>query len=178
MLHKLNILFTSFILCISANTFAEQGECQYESPESACVSCDNSFSYVKLGGGVQKRVGPAIGIGRRFGIDDTAVDISINWFGSDKSGYFSCPKVMYLRYLTPDQSKSLYFGAGLSLGSSGSKNIKFAGLLGEVSAGYEMHRSSKFRTFVSLDVSQGIIAFKSKDNKFAPAASLTFGVGF
>jgi hypothetical protein len=175
MLKKLNVLFVTCVLFLSANAFAEEG--QYECSNNP-TSYDNSFTYVKLGAGVQKQVGPAIGIGRRFGMDDAAVDLSINWMGSHKSGYFSCPKVMYLRYLNPYSPNSLYYGAGLSLGSSGSKNMNFAGLQGELTVGYEMHRCSKFRTFVSLDVSQGIVAFRSKDNRFAPAAALTFGVGF
>jgi hypothetical protein len=172
-----------------------------ESNQSSYPVSAESFTYVKLGAGftraksIEKRgegeikskhtkwsyeFGPAIGIGRRFTLDSSAVDLSINWLGNNHAGYFACPKIMYLQYLSPYSSSSLYYGGGLSLGCIASKGLKFSGLQGEVAVGYEMNRHSNIRTFIELNASHGILAFDSKykNDSFAPAVSLTFGVGF
>ncbi len=142
----------------------------------------DSFNYLKLGvGGTKNGVGPAIGIGRRFAMESSAIDISANWTGgSDNANYFSLPKMMYLRYLNPGASSSFYYGGGLSLGRIASKDYKFAGLLVEAALGYEMQRDEKFKLFAELDFSHGVVPFNSKNHHsgFVPAIAFTVGAGF
>lgn len=144
-----------------------------------------NFTYIKLGAAAIRMrdfvdFGPAIGIGRRFGHGSSAIDISVNWAGENDLHYFSLPKIMYLRQFSPYSTSSFYLGAGLSYGSMGEHRYQFSGLIGEAAIGYEMFRDQNIRTFVELDVSYGLLPFKSKYNcrDNMPAVALTFGVGF
>jgi hypothetical protein len=141
----------------------------------------DSFNYLKLGaGGAKGGVGPAIGIGRRIGMEGAAIDISTNWYGSRKTGYFSLPKMLYLSYLTPNCDSSFYYGGGLSFGGIGSKGHTFSGLLAEAAVGYEFQRDSDVKLFAQLDFSHGIVPFSSKHgfHGFSPAIAFSVGAGF
>ncbi len=151
----------------------------YTYETSACTP--NSFNYLKLGvGGAKGGVKPSIGIGRRFGMQGAAIDISLNWTGTDTTGYFSLPKMLYLSYLTPCSPTSFYYGAGLSIGRIGSVGHKFSGLLAEAAIGSEMQRDTNMKLFAEIDFSHGLVPFNSKNgfHGFSPAVAFTVGAGF
>jgi hypothetical protein len=149
--------------------------------ETYSVKKADSFNYLKLGvGGAKGGVGPSIGIGRRFGMEGAAIDVSANWTGSNRTGYFSLPKMLYLSYLTPNCPSSFYYGAGLSFGGIGAKCHTFSGLLAEGAVGYEFQRDSDVKLFAELDFSHGVVPFSSKHgfNGFNPAIAFSVGAGF
>lgn len=197
MFYKSIRAFSIACTMLAGSAFAQENyPCAYEScnrttgdflETPACEGCGNkhSFTYIKMGAGhvntAATGFGPALGIGRRYERGDFAIDISINLAGNNKNLYYSIPKMMYLRYLTPCETNSLYYGGGLSFGgmASKSKSKNFVGLMGELALGYEMNRDQAIRTFVELDVSQGIIPFNYNHKlSYNPALSLAFGVGF
>lgn len=171
----------------------ENNSCAYESCNrvediyeySNCNGCGDkhSFNYLKMGAGYVNNCstgfGPLLGIGRRYERGNSAIDVSINFAGNNKNIYYSIPKIMHLRYITPSESSSLYFGGGLSLGGVAGKSRGFVGLMGEIALGYEMNRDQAIRTFVEFDFSQGMLPFHYKHKlAYNPVLSLAFGVGF
>lgn len=149
-------------------------------------SCYSAYTYFKLGGSVLtakewKDLMPAIGVGRRYEWTGKAVDISANYAANGHSGhYFSIPKIMYLQYLTPQSNCSPYLGGGLSWGEVRDKHEdhKFQGIFAEFAVGYEFQRQSPIRTFVQLDLSQGLLAHNKRGSTPAPTLALTAGIGF
>ena len=160
--------------------------CNYNCEENCSPSSYSAYTYFKLGAGVLsakdwKDLMPALGAGRRYEWNGKAVDISANYSIAGKHGYhYSIPKIMYLQYLTPEADSSPYFGGGLSWGElhNKRKGQKFQGIFGELAAGYEFQRNSPIRTFVQLDLSQGLIAHHKHKSTPAPALALTAGIGF
>lgn len=173
--------FCFLLIALFGLTFGKVvGQEEYQPYQENCVTGD-SFNYLKLGaGGTKNGVGPTIGIGRRFALEGSALDISANWTGGSEANYFSLPKMMYLKYLNPGSPSSFYVGGGLSLGRIASKDYKFSGLLAEAAVGYEMQRDEKFKLFAELDFSHGIVPFNCKEhhNGFCPAVAFTIGAGF
>jgi hypothetical protein len=176
---KSKFYLSIFALCTCIfGTAVGQEENQIQKANSATA---DSFNYLKLGlGGAQGGIKPSIGIGRRFGMEGSAIDVSFNWTGTDTIGYFSLPKMLYLSYLTPCSPTSFYYGAGLSLGRIGSSGHKFSGLLAEAAIGYEMQRDEKIKLFAEIDFSHGLVPFNSKNgfHGFSPALAFTVGAGF
>lgn len=142
--------------------------------------CLERFYYVKLGAGVIGGTPAACtGIGTRIQEGHRAIDISINWSGATRGYHVTAPKILYLHYLTPEDDGSFYFGGGLSYGATRSEKKKaFHGLNGELAAGYEFHRTSRFRTFVEANLSQGLLATSSKHRHTSAALTVALGVGF
>lgn len=143
----------------------------------------NRFTYVKLGGGAPtfgrgNEVCPAIGIGRRYEFQASAVDISMNYTGDERLYSYSIPRIMYLRYMDPFQDDSLYLGGGLSWGGIHGFGTKFQGILGELSAGYEFQRRSPIRTFAELTLSQGVLNTYNKGRFPSPVLILSAGIGY
>lgn len=177
---KINI-FIFLIVCFFIANQATSHEYQdYQIEDNYCIYEEN-YDYLKLGAGwVDDGIGPSIGIGRRFAIPGSAVDISFNFMGNDKCMYYSVPKMSYLRYLTPYSPSSFYLGGGLGIGKIKSKQYKFSGLLADVIAGIEMHRFTKVKFFAEINLNHGIISFKSKHKlrRFSPAIGFAMGAGF
>jgi hypothetical protein len=160
--------------------------CHNHCEETCSPSSYSAYTYFKIGGGVLsvkdwKDPMPAIGVGRRFEWGTKAVDISANYSIAGKHGhYFSIPKIMYLQYLTPYADCSPYLEGGLSWGElhNKRKDQKFQGVFGELAVGYEFHRHSPIRTFIQLDLSQGLLANNKHGSTPAPALALSAGIGF
>ncbi len=173
--------FCLSLIALFALMFIQVSAQEENNVETYSVKKADSFNYLKLGaGGARGGVGPSIGIGRRIGMEGAAIDISTNWFGSNKTGYFSLPKMLYLAYLTPNCDSSFYYGAGMSFGGIGSKGHTFSGLLAEAAVGYEFQRDSDVKLFAQLDFSHGMIPFSSKHgfHGFSPAVAFSVGAGF
>ncbi|MGA8164225.1 MAG: hypothetical protein WB791_04270 [Waddliaceae bacterium] len=169
-------------LSVSCSLIGIKGYANQSGEYSPC----KGTTYFKMGGGIAsasewKKIQPAIGIGRRYEWNGQAVDVSANYSGKNHRQFFySVPKIMYLQYLDPVADTSPYVGGGLSWGESRdkSKNRQFQGIFGELAAGIEFQRHSPIRTFVEVDVSEGLIASRKKNRTYAPVVMLTAGIGF
>ena len=112
-----------------------------------------------------------MGFGNRTELDSYAIDVSfLNYqFGSYNSNPTSSSatsgsllKLEGLYYLRSKANTSPYFGGGVSYGNTTigsnayngrSNNARGSGLQGELSAGYEIARTTSLRVFVQADAS-------------------------
>lgn len=177
-----NNIIVLFTLCFLTSGYAfsqEYQDCYYE--QNPCsIRCED-YNYLKIGAGsIGNAIGPSIGLGHRFALEDAAIDISINGCSIDKSEYFATPKMLYLHYLNPFSPSSIYLGGGLGIGTIKTKQHKFEGLLAEACIGYEMHRNTSLRPFLEINFSHGMLPFKTKYRvqEFAPAINFSVGAGF
>ncbi|MDP1835203.1 MAG: hypothetical protein Q8K75_04655 [Chlamydiales bacterium] len=141
------------------------------------------FTYLKMGLGIfpNEGVGPTFGLGKRWESGFSAIDASINWSESGSSEYVSIVKAMYLYRFTPFDVNGMYAGGGMSIGSLTQPNHRrFSGLLAEFAVGFEMLCQQSIRTFLELNISQGMVAFdaKHKAHGFNPFISMSAGFGF
>ena len=142
-----------------------------------------SYNFFKMGGGFVPAgkdggFGTAIGVGRRFICNENAIEVSVNWVGTNRNWATSLPKVMYLHYINPLDSEGLYIGAGASYGDLVNHHRRFRGLQVEGAIGYEFQRFSRLSPFIELDVSQSAIPFSGRHHKSGPVITLAWGVGF
>ena len=157
-----------------------------------------SFSYVRLGVSDNDAVHtfetiPGLGIGYRYGMENSAVDISANYtsqvVGSsvNTTYFYTLPKATYLRYVSVDAAaESFYYGAGLAWGGVKKEaGASFSGLIPNATVGYEMNRNQMFHSFVQLDVSQPATSISrqtktliSWKNLPGPLAEVSVGLGF
>lgn len=159
-----------FLFCFTAHLSAEGRD------KLTCIK----LGPAAMGGGGSYNVGPMISIGERFEKSDSAIDVSINWGRhTSRGGYYSIPRILYLRYLNPESESSLYVGGGASLGGiSGKHHQRFDGMFGDFAIGYEFERDSSVRTMLQLDLMQPVLPFSKKGNFPPPVVALSFGVGF
>ena len=157
-----------------------------------------SFSYVRLGVSDKDAVHtfetiPGLGLGYRYGLNDSAIDISANYTsqiaGSNLNDtyFYTIPKASYLRYVSDDkQTDSFYYGAGLAFGGvKKAETESFSGLIPSATVGYEMNRNQTFHSFVQFDVSQPATSLSTKNDNFVslknlpgPLAEVSVGLGF
>jgi hypothetical protein len=166
---------------------------------SATTISKQSFGYVRLGVSDKDAVNtfetiPGLGLGYRYGMKDSAIDVSANYtsqiVGSSVNDtyFYTLPKATYLRYISDDfQRASIYYGAGAGFG--GLKKVaasSFTGLIANATVGYEMNRDQEFHSFVQLDVSQPATYVNSSSTKTfiswknlpGPLAEVSVGLGY
>jgi hypothetical protein len=174
----------------------------------------DSLFYARLGyGGVvgdRTYAGPSVGFfGYRREFDAFGIDVSFfnllfkssdRTYGYGPSGSSgqtgSWLKLEFLRFATPLSGRSAYFGGGLSLTTvnvqNGYQNWDGNGLQGELTAGYEMGRTSTIRVFFQFDA--GLPFYKlssatylpvppytnttSTEHRWAPSFTASMGLGW
>lgn len=182
-------IFTATLTAQTTNQCCNEGcnECHSE-----CSYLDSRLFYVKMGPaamaiGSHTGIGAALYGGLRIMSEHGAADISFAYFGGlnadDHSTYaYLAPSIRYLQYINPRARRGLYFGGGLGWGEIKSESEKFSGMMVHASAGYDLLRTRRLRQFIELDVLQPIV--RTGRNKhgythsYAPALSVTFGIGF
>lgn len=148
-----------------------------------------SFFYVRAEVVPMEAVGaiPGIGWGYRLVSNSSAIDFSSSYKErrqSDSEGkIWTFPKINYFYYLTPQGEGSIYLGGGVAFGGvrkdvDDGVDSRFEGLIANASAGYEMNRSDRFRTFVQLDVNQPTVAAHNSGAFPGPSAEFSLGAGF
>ena len=189
----------------------------YAQSQQAHQSELRSIGYARLGyGGASAdrfRAAPAIGFGYRAELESFALDISFFNFIIRTDPYAtgrevfagSTLRLQALRFLNSEADRTAYVGAGLSWGgvnvSRESSRTSYAngwsgsGLQGELTAGYELTRSTPMRLFIQTDV--GLPFFKAKsasydftrtpdglyrpasvEARYIPSAVVSLGVGW
>jgi len=124
---------------------------------------------------------PGLGLGYRRLANDGAIDISINGNGSShySKRLWTAPKVSYLRYLTPNDEKSAYIGAGLAWGGVDLERRRdFIGIIPSATFGFEFAHKSPLLGFAELNISQPAIPLKQRGRFPGPIAEFSIGAGF
>ncbi|HRD54943.1 MAG TPA: hypothetical protein PLC42_00955 [Parachlamydiaceae bacterium] len=178
-------LFFSLTIGLAVHAVAFSGECAKEEEAIAMPSFKDRFHYVKLGGAFfampDAAFGPAVALGCRFEENRYALDISANYAGKGNQFMVTLPKALYLCYLDHEAPKGFYVGAGASFGWINQRAHKknFAGLLTEMSAGYDFNRFGKAKMFIEATLSQPFLPVTAKHNpSFSPVFTLMYGIGF
>ena len=148
----------------------------------------DSLKYVRINygaitGGGAFSYGPGFGIGYRYELDEFAIDGSLNLLlanDSDSSGISgSWVKLMALRFIDPIASNSTFIGGGFSLGGTSvgldGQSYGGSGLQGELTAGYEVLRSSTIRMFAEVN---GTLPFYKSGDRWTPTITIGVGGGF
>ncbi len=173
----------------------------------------NSFAYARLGYGAifgnQTHGVPSIGLlGYRHEVDSFGIDVSfMNFqFKSANDGYGngsisgSWLKLEALHFKRPLANQTTYFGGGLSWGGTSSSDNGLnrwehsggSGLQGELTAGYEVARSSTVRLFVQADATLPFYTLTSNSyssasntrpiittrHQYAPSLAISMGLGW
>lgn len=123
---------------------------------------------------------PGFGFGYRRLANDGAIDISINGNGSFhfQKSCWTIPKVSYLHYLTPNEEKSAYIGAGLAWGGVDMGRGKdFIGIIPNATLGYEFAHKMPLLGFTELNISQPAIPLIHSGFP-GPIFELSIGGGF
>lgn len=156
------------------------------------------FSYVRLNAADSDRkapfqVFPGLGVGYRLMIGNGALDISAHFssnqgyeyeIGKDEGEktdryFWTLPKLSYVHYATASKETSAYGGLGLAWGGLEAGTDKhFDGILANANVGVEFFRTSAFRTFAELNVSQPAIPRSVSATFPGPIAELSIGAGF
>ncbi len=150
------------------------------------------IDYLKLGGalvtiGKKSSFVPVLGFGRRCECPEMGVDYSARLgyakgiAGNERSVFlYTIPKILALKFVDPCSNFSLYFGGGGSWTGivNNNENQAFHGVFAEAVIGYELQRQGSMRTFIQLEVNQGILAAYRKGKYPTPTALLTFSIGF
>lgn len=155
---------------------------------------EGSFYQIKMGAismqaGNENDIVPALSIGKRFEMEDSAVEITTAWGEhyhrpGQKSTFFSLPRVIYLNFYEPSHQHSLFYGAGLSWSRTRIRNdfqdydARFNGIHGEGVVGYELKRTSRFRSIAELNVSQPMLAYHREGKHPGPNVFLNVSLGF
>lgn len=187
-------LFGLLFLLVTASGFCQEPweHSDYsESDSCSKISSAQPLNYVRLGAGKvtpnsHSDIGPSIHLGRRYELDDSAIDISINWAHSEgangyrKHDFVSFPKILYLYYHEPQCDNSWFYGPGLSWAwlKRDRHDKEFTGICLEGAVGYEFKRYSDIRTIIQLDVSQPLLAADKKGGIPGPVITCSAGVGF
>ncbi len=124
---------------------------------------------------------------------DTGDVIVIRNKGIGGTYYYVNGQAMYLYYLNPKSSNSLYFGAGAEADryafhfkNSGS-NLNIGFVSGVLSGGYQFRVTDKVKSFVEMQVSQPAFIYGSTQgsrtglvpmNSWAPSVTFSIGIGF
>jgi hypothetical protein len=175
----------------------------------------HSFGYARLGYGTvfgeDAHAAPAIGFGYRGELESFALDISFFNYVIGTQTYSadvfagSLLRLQAVRFLNPEADRSAYIGGGLSWGSvhvgrestptSYVNGWHGSGLQGEVTAGYELARTSPVRIFVQADVGlpmfyarsetmtfvrtpPGVFPTSDPEKRYVPSAVVSVGIGW
>ncbi len=130
---------------------------------------------------------PSLGIGYRYGLTNSAIDVSMNYAREARTAdaetfSYSIP-VSYLRYVSNDAApESFYYGAGLGWTGNQKQDVYQNGINANATVGYEMYRTQNIHSFVQMDVSHPAINVSttsvSFQNTLKPLARISFGLGF
>lgn len=132
---------------------------------------------------------PSIGLAKRFEINEAAIEVSVNYAGSNNNTHsskqLSFPKIIYLMFHDVNNPSSFYYGGGLSWSKTkrgyrdhSNTDSYFEGIFLEGTAGYEIHRDQKIRTTFELNISQPIIANSHQGSQPGPSVFANIGFGF
>jgi hypothetical protein len=174
----------------------------------------DSYFYARLGyGGIfSNRVygKPALGFGHRTELDSFAIDVSFLNFQLDNHSYSatssasagSILKLEALYFIHSRANATPYFGGGIGYGSTSvgsdayynrTNNQTFSafrgsGLQGELTAGYEIARTTTLRVFVQADASLPFYNVTSQSysttnavttsQRYVPSLVISFGLGW
>lgn len=134
-------------------------------------------------------ISPSIALAKRFEIPQAAIEVSMQYAGVEndhrESDHFSLPKIMYLKFHTPDNPNTIYYGGGLSWSEveqtdshNPANNGHFEGIFLEGALGYEIHRDQKIRTTFELNISQPVVASSRQGTHPGPSIFASIGFGF
>jgi hypothetical protein len=200
---KSKLATTILALAATAN-FADEAEVAQLTQPSANLPLDlttaqpkavkKSFGYVRMGIADPDAINsvqalPDVGLGYRYGLPRSAVDVSVNYsrdakVGSRETFSYSAPRVSYLRYVSNDAAvQSFYYGAGLAWSQiSKGTAADFQGVDASLTGGYELSRTQNVHSFVQLDVTQPAVNVSTTTVSFRsawqPTAAVSFGLGF
>ena len=207
-----NALILAAVVGLAAPAYAQNA-----GPGSSTGHELRSIGYARLGyGGAsadQFRAAPAIGFGYRAELESFALDISFfnyviraDLYETGRDVFAgSVLRLQGLHFFDAEADRSAYVGAGLSWGavsmSRGSSSGTYSsgwsgsGLQGELTAGYELTRSTPMRVFIQTDI--GLPFFKAKsassdflrmpdglyrpgtvEERYIPSAVVSLGVGW
>lgn len=128
---------------------------------------------------------PSLGLGYRFAVPSAKVDVSASYTReyNEDNYFYTVPNVSYLRYFSPAKEQSFYYGAGLAWGGLETDDVSFQGLVPNATLGYELNRTTAWRSFVQFEVSQPLVAISAWNDYSvsdipAPIAKVSFGLGF
>lgn len=130
-------------------------------------------------------VSPNIGFGIRSESYTGAVDVSVSYaaskLGKEMIAYqMIFPKIVYHRFLSPQSANSFYYGGGASWAEIRNHihGVKFSGLMGNLSVGYEMGRDSSIRQMIQLDLDQPLLAYRVGESLPLPSVQASYSLGF
>jgi hypothetical protein len=146
-----------------------------------------SLFYMRLGEsammGSDVRGGPGMGLGYRIELDRVGIDASANLSVTDvarKTGQGiegSWLKLTAQYYFAPTADRSFYVGGGLSWGARSAmvcgERYAGSGLQAELTAGYELLRSSTMRIFVQADATVPLYMAAHQGGAPAPTHDVT-----
>jgi hypothetical protein len=159
-------------------------------PLDVTGSLNRSFAYVRMAVSDSQPTSntqllPGLGLGFRLERGSSAIDLSASYNRHDytlaDSFFFTVPKANYLYYFGDEgRNNSFYLGGGAAWGGIGTNDgTRFLGLIPNLTAGFEMNRNVKWRSFVQLDVSQAAdLSLANFGTLPGPIAELSFGGGF
>lgn len=153
------------------------------------VALAEDIYYLQLGAGhfnagSSSTLAPLMGFGKRFEIDEAAMDISATWamhesHRGNETTFYALPKITYLQFAQPAQTSTFFYGGGLSWSSvKKDQASKFRGLFGQVVVGYEFKRQVRYRPFIQLEFMQPLVAQKKVGQFPGPSALITLNLGF
>lgn len=154
-----------------------------------------NFYQIKMGAGVTQAGSdhatiPMLSLGKRFEFGEAAIEVLGTWGGhtttnGSKNYYFTLPKISYLNFYEPNSKQSIYYGGGLSWGkvqskpiNANAKSTQFTGVFGEATVGYELKRTTEFRTMLDFTLSQPMIAQSRTGHHPGPTALFGMSLGF
>lgn len=179
-------LLLSLMAICAFNASAHSQQCVVEETPIVMPSFKEHFKYVKLGGALFSApglaFGPVVSLGSRFEEDGYALDISLSYAGRGNQYMVTLPKALYICHIDHQAARGFYVGGGASFGwiNQGSRKRHFAGLLAEMSAGYDFNRFGKTKMFVEATLSQPLlpVTIKSGSFSFVPVFTIAYGIGF
>lgn len=160
--------------------------------------------YAKLGYGASPADdlygGPAFGFGRRWELDRIGIDLSfLNFLLYQTSNGIDGTSVGWVElgvdyFFSPYANNSLFFGAGLSLGSHAlpsddGDEYTGGGLQGKATLGYELFRASTIRLLIEADARLPLHRLSRdtfdpatnvtvREHTYAPTFVLSLGIGW
>ena len=174
-----NLAFIFLCLILPFNVFA------FDDSENAV---DRNFYQMGLGAGNFNLGGswasaPIITIGKRFELEDCAIELSTSWGEHDfnngsKLKYYAFPRLMFLKFHDNEASSSFFYGGGLSWSGLRKNEEKFDGIFVEGRLGYEFKRNARLSPNVHLDVIQPLVAHQHTGSHPGPSVLLGMSVGF
>jgi len=153
-----------------------------DSPPKRDESATN-LAYMRLGAGngIHTRQGigggPLLGAGYRAEVRDWGVDIgaSLTIPSSERNVAFTNARfaLQGMRFMTPRQVNSIYYGGGPAVGVGGGIGVDATGVIG-----YEFARDTPLRMFAQLDAVLPLRAYEPIDSASPDGYMAYFGMSF